>query len=132
MLLARLELDGGRRLVTANLHATASRGDHVAATGGRARRRARGRVGRRRPARVRRRSEPRPETAPAAFEALTGRLGLGPPTGPKAIDHLLARGLEVVEAPQAAPSERRELTRGDGLRIRLSDHAPVFAAFGMK
>ena len=73
----------------------------------------------------------RPETAPAAFEALAG-LGLAPPTAPDAIDHLLARGLDVVEPPARLPAEARELMRADGRRIRPSDHAPVTAAFGMK
>ena len=131
MQLVRLELAGGRHLAAANLHATASRGDHAAA-----------------PEVVRAAelavewagSDPlvfggdlnlRPETAPAAFGALAG-LGLAPPTAPDAIDHLLARGLDVVEPPARLPAEARELMRGDGRRIRPSDHAPVTAAFGMK
>jgi len=132
MLLARLELDGGRRLVTANLHATASRGDHVAAPEVVSAAELAVEWAGRDPLVFGGDLNLRPETAPAAFEALTGRLGLGPPTGPKAIDHLLARGLEIVDAPKQLPPESRELTRGDGLRIRLSDHAPVFAAFRMK
>ena len=40
----------------------------------------------------------RPAEQPAVFERLREDFGLGPPTGPKAIDHLLARGLEVLEA----------------------------------
>ena len=59
-----------------------------------------------------------------AFEQLERRFGLGAPTGPKAIDHLLACGLDVVEAPT-----RPERTAGP---LRLSDHAPVTAAFGMR
>jgi hypothetical protein len=131
MLLARLELGGGRRLAAANLHATASRGGRAAAPEVvRAAELAAEWAG----------SDPlvfggdlniRPETAPAAFEALSG-LGLAPPTAPDAIDHLLARGLELVEPPRRLPPEARELRRGDGRRIRLSDHAPVLAAFGMK
>lgn len=50
-------------------------------------------------------------------------------TGPNSLDHLLVRGLTVVEPAAAWPSERREV-REDGLAIRLSDHAPVVAAFG--
>jgi endonuclease/exonuclease/phosphatase family metal-dependent hydrolase len=132
MLLARLELAGGRRVATANLHATSIRGDHVAA-----------------PEVVRAAGlavewagadalvfggdlNLRPETAPAAFAELTGRLGLSPPTAPDAIDHLLARGLDVLEAPARLPAEARELTRRHGRRVRLSDHAPVLGAFGMK
>ena len=59
-----------------------------------------------------------------AFEELERRFGLAAPTGPEAIDHLLARGLDVVEAPTP-------LERGTG-SLRLSDHAPVMAAFGMR
>lgn len=59
-----------------------------------------------------------------AFEELERRFGLAAPTAPKAIDHLLARGLDVVEKP-----ERVERTAGPW---RLSDHAPVTASFGMR
>jgi endonuclease/exonuclease/phosphatase family metal-dependent hydrolase len=131
MLLARLELGGGRRVAAANLHATASRGDHAAAPEVvRAAELAAEWAG----------ADPllfggdlnlRPETAPAAFEALA-RLGLAHPTAPDAIDHLLARGLELVEPARRMPAEARELARRDGRRIRLSDHAPVTAAFGMR
>ena len=51
------------------------------------------------------------------------------PTAPDAIDHLLARGLEVEEPPRRLAAERRELPGPDGRRIRLSDHAPVSAEF---
>ena len=70
----------------------------------------------------------RPGEDPAAFEALCERFGLDGPTHPRAIDHLLTRNLEVAEPPSPWPPERRELTR-DGLRLRLSDHAPVQARF---
>jgi len=70
----------------------------------------------------------RPAETPAAFEALRERFGLAAPTGPRAIDHLLCRGLEIVDLPTAWPPERREV-REDGLALRLSDHAPVEAAF---
>jgi endonuclease/exonuclease/phosphatase family metal-dependent hydrolase len=70
----------------------------------------------------------RPGDDPVAFEALRERFGLTGPTHPRAIDHLLVRGLEVLDAPSAWPAERRELPR-DGLRLRLSDHAPVQASF---
>src|SRR5215207_6253300 len=39
----------------------------------------------------------RPARDPFPFVELRERFGLGEPTGPNAIDHLLARGLEVVE-----------------------------------
>jgi endonuclease/exonuclease/phosphatase family metal-dependent hydrolase len=66
----------------------------------------------------------RPSQHAAAFEELERRYGLAAPTGPKAIDHLLVRGLTVVEPPHAA-----ERTAGP---LRLSDHAPVVASFGMR
>jgi endonuclease/exonuclease/phosphatase family metal-dependent hydrolase len=74
----------------------------------------------------------RPWSSPEAFVALRERFGLERPSGEHAIDHLLARGLELVEPARRLPAERREVVRPDGLRIRLSDHAPVVAAFGMR
>jgi endonuclease/exonuclease/phosphatase family metal-dependent hydrolase len=62
------------------------------------------------------------------FSELERRHGLGPPSGHAGIDHLLARGLEVVEPPTAWPPERREVIE-DGLAIRLSDHSPVEGSF---
>jgi Endonuclease/Exonuclease/phosphatase family len=70
----------------------------------------------------------RPRQSPEAFEALAERFSLRAPTGPDAIDHLLARGLEVVSAPAPWAAERRELDEG-GLALRLSDHAPVEGVF---
>jgi endonuclease/exonuclease/phosphatase (EEP) superfamily protein YafD len=64
------------------------------------------------------------------FDELAERFGLAPPTDPKAIDHLLARGLEVIEAPTAWPPHAREVSQG-GLALRLSDHAPVEALFDL-
>ncbi len=63
------------------------------------------------------------------FDELARRFGLGPPTGPRSIDHLLARGLDIVEPPAAWPPEAREVRSGDRA-IRLSDHPPVQARFG--
>jgi endonuclease/exonuclease/phosphatase (EEP) superfamily protein YafD len=67
---------------------------------------------------------------------LEDRLGLSGPTADDAIDHLLVRGLEVLEPPHRWPPERRELPfeagsapSGSPLRLRLSDHAPVEAVF---
>jgi endonuclease/exonuclease/phosphatase family metal-dependent hydrolase len=74
----------------------------------------------------------RPALHPAAFEALESRFGLRRPTAPKAIDHLLARGMDVVDAPTRLAPEEREVPGPDELRIRLSDHAPVAASFGMR
>jgi hypothetical protein len=62
------------------------------------------------------------------FDELARRFALEPPTGPNAIDHLLARGLEILEPPTAWPDETREVPAGDRA-IRLSDHAPVGARY---
>jgi endonuclease/exonuclease/phosphatase family metal-dependent hydrolase len=72
----------------------------------------------------------RPAEHPAVFEELRERFGLRPPTAPGSIDHLLSHGLEIVEPPTAWPPERREVEEA-GLAIRLSDHAPVEAAFAL-
>jgi endonuclease/exonuclease/phosphatase family metal-dependent hydrolase len=82
----------------------------------------------------------RPAEQPEVFEQLRDSYGLAPPTGPHAIDHLLARGVEVVEPPAPLPHPEvvREADfhgplglwrREAGRRIRLSDHAPVGAAY---
>ena len=64
----------------------------------------------------------------AVFEVLDRRYGLGPPTGPGSLDHLLATGLDVVEPPVPWAPALREVETEDGA-IRLSDHAPVEAAY---
>jgi len=74
----------------------------------------------------------RPARTPAPFAELRARFGLGDPTGPQAIDHLLARGLAIAEPPRRLPPEEREVSNSDGLRIRLSDHAPVAASYEVK
>jgi endonuclease/exonuclease/phosphatase family metal-dependent hydrolase len=64
------------------------------------------------------------------FAELERDFGLAPVTGPDAIDHVLVRGLEVVEAPSRWEPERRDIEfegSGKRLKIRLSDHAPVEA-----
>ena len=69
------------------------------------------------------------------FERLERDHGLASATAPGALDHLLARGLDVVKPPHAWPPESRELDVPVGLesrRLRLSDHAPVEAAFGVR
>ncbi|MBW8060497.1 MAG: hypothetical protein FVQ78_09300 [Solirubrobacterales bacterium] len=73
----------------------------------------------------------RPAEDPEVFEELRERFGLAAPTAPGAIDHLLARGLDVVESPAPWPPERHEV-RHDGLALRLSDHAPVEARFATR
>jgi len=59
----------------------------------------------------------RPARRPEVFEQLRERFGLGEPTAPDAIDHLLVRRLRVAQPPH-------QLAHGD-----LSDHAPVLAEF---
>lgn len=70
----------------------------------------------------------RPAENPEIFARLESEFGLAAPTGPKAIDHVLVRGLEVRSPPAAWPPERRELPL-DGRALRLSDHAPIEARF---
>ena len=70
----------------------------------------------------------RPAEDPEVFARLEDEFGLAAPTAPRAIDHLLVRGLEVRAPPAAWPPERRELPL-DGRALRLSDHAPVEARF---
>jgi endonuclease/exonuclease/phosphatase family metal-dependent hydrolase len=72
----------------------------------------------------------RPAEDPEVFERLREDFGLAAPTAPRAIDHLLTRGLEVLEEPAQWPPERRELPL-DGRALRLSDHAPVQARFAV-
>jgi hypothetical protein len=73
----------------------------------------------------------RPAENPEVFERLLEDFGLAPPTAPRAIDHLLSRGLEVLDPPTAWPPERRELPL-EGRALRLSDHAPLAARFRAK
>ena len=74
----------------------------------------------------------RPADAPAAFDALESRFGLVGPTGPRSLDHLLVAGLDTLARPAAMPTGARELAEEPGLAIRLSDHAPVTAAFRLR
>ena len=130
MLFARIEAPGGRELCVANVHlSTDSR--RAAAEVARAAAQAVEWAG----------AAPlifggdlnlRPALSPEPFAVLRDDFGLMPPTGPRAIDHLLARGLRLVEAPRRLAAEEREVQRADGRRIRLSDHAPVVASFGMR
>ena len=129
MIWARVELPAGRVCV-ANLHASAGRPEAAAAEVLRAAEQAFDWAG----------GDPlvlggdfnlRPRRDPEPFVLLRERFGLAEPTGPAAIDHLLARGLEVVERPRRLDPAERELTEPGGRRIRLSDHAPVAARFGL-
>ena len=71
----------------------------------------------------------RPRGDPEPFARLRERFDLRDPTDPDAIDHVLVRGLGVAERPRRLPPESREVSEPDGLRVRLSDHAPVLAEF---
>lgn len=70
----------------------------------------------------------RPAKQPRVFERLREEFGLAAPTAPDAIDHILCRGLEVLEPPTRWPPQQRELPL-EGRSLRLSDHAPVQARF---
>ena len=73
----------------------------------------------------------RPSTG-RPFPELTTRFRLSdPPSGMTgSIDHLLVRGLEVVEPPRPLPDRSREVADPEsGALIRLSDHTPVVGLF---
>ncbi len=127
MAFTRIGIDGEAELCVANLHATNDRPDLATADVLRAAEAAIEWAG----------NSPllfggdlnlRPAEDPAAFEALRERFDLSGAIHPRAIDHLLSRGLAVVDAPAAWPAEQRERSH-HGLRLRLSDHAPVQARF---
>jgi Endonuclease/Exonuclease/phosphatase family len=64
------------------------------------------------------------------FGQLETRFGLGPPTAPDRLSHLLVHGLEVAEHPTAWEPKARDITDPDtGLKIRLADHNPVVGRF---
>jgi endonuclease/exonuclease/phosphatase family metal-dependent hydrolase len=71
----------------------------------------------------------RPGEDPGIFEELEQRFELAGATGPRAIDHLLSRGLTVVTPPAPWPPEDREPRTEGRAALRLSDHAPVQASF---
>ena len=70
----------------------------------------------------------RPVEDPEVFERLSEEFGLSGATAPRAIDHMLTRGLTVLSPPTPWPTEQRELPL-EGRALRLSDHAPVEAKF---
>ena len=70
----------------------------------------------------------RPAEDPSVFDELRESYGLDGTTGPRAIDHLLSRGLTTTAPPTQWPPQQRELS-SNGLALRLSDHAPVEASF---
>jgi endonuclease/exonuclease/phosphatase family metal-dependent hydrolase len=73
----------------------------------------------------------RPPEQPWAFDELGERFGLTSPTSNDAVDHLLARDLEVIAPPRRLPDEQRDVARPGGGRVRLSDHALVAARFAL-
>jgi len=73
----------------------------------------------------------RPRSAPAPFKRLEEAYGLVAPSAADAVDHLLAHGLTVPAAPTRLPASARDLRVPEGKLIRLSDHAPLVARFGL-
>ena len=73
-----------------------------------------------------------PRSSPTIFVELEERFALSPPTAPDAIDHVLVRGLEPVEAPRLLAPRERELRGRHGLALRLSDHAPVVGRWALR
>jgi hypothetical protein len=69
--------------------------------------------------------------APNTFRDLRERFGLLPEPEPETIEHLLGRGVDVVEPPRPLPAEARELAGPGGRQLRLSDHPPVIACFAL-
>src|SRR5687767_2732072 len=66
---------------------------------------------------------------PDAFERLHAELWLSGARPGRAIDHLLARGLDVRAAPEPLDAARRDVRDSGGRAVRLSDHAPVVATY---
>jgi len=131
MMLARVEARDGRPVAVANLHGSVDSvpgvGEQVIAAAARAVEAA-GEL----PLVFGGDLNLRPSRQPEVFAELERRFGLAPPTGRTAIDHLLVRGLEVVEAPRPLADDRRQLPAGGGRVLQLSDHQIVAAVVGMK
>jgi endonuclease/exonuclease/phosphatase family metal-dependent hydrolase len=131
MLWTRLGLPDGRALAVANLHGSTPgvplAGDQVLAAAARATEWA-GDL----PLVFGGDLNQRPGRQPRTFADLEARFGLAPPTAPHSLDHLLFRGLDVVEHPRELPAETREVRNRDGLLLQLSDHPCVAGSAGMK
>ena len=69
--------------------------------------------------------------APDSVAELRERFELNPEASTEPIELLLGRGLQVVEPPRALPPEVREIPGPEGRRVRLSDHPPLVARFGL-
>ncbi len=131
MLLARVRLAGGATCAVARVHLSVPETGHSAAEALRAAEGASVCAG----------SAPlilggdlnlRPAEKPEAFATLEQRYGLASPTAPRAIDHLLASGLDVQKPPRTMPAAARCVPGPGGLLLRLSDHAPVIATLRMR
>jgi endonuclease/exonuclease/phosphatase family metal-dependent hydrolase len=130
MVFAVVQAPGGQQLAVANLHATAGDREGAARDGELAAARAVEWAGAR-PLVFGGDLNLRPAKDQGVFEELQHRHGLSAPADRTAIDHLLARGARVVEPAARLPDAARELTDPAG-RVRLSDHSPVAAAFGVR
>ena len=121
MLWLRLEREGADPLCVANLHATAHRPARAAGEVDRAARAAivwsEGR-----PLVLGGDFNVRPAEAPWLFERLARGYRFAGSTRPRAIDHLVARGLELGD-------EARPLPRVSRAGLTLSDHEPLLARF---
>jgi endonuclease/exonuclease/phosphatase family metal-dependent hydrolase len=69
--------------------------------------------------------------APDTCRELRARFGLTPEPEPETISHLSGREVEVVRAPVALPDAARDVPGPERRLIRLSDHPPVVAQFGV-
>ena len=131
LLMARLELPGGRRLVVGNVHLSVPRtGQGTAEVLLAARLATEWAAGA--PVVLGGDLNLRPADHRTAFDDLRDRFALAAPTAARSIDHLLARDLDVLARPKALPAADREVAGPGGLAIRLSDHAPVVASFGVR
>jgi hypothetical protein len=74
----------------------------------------------------------RPGETSELFTQLARGYGLAGSTAPDAIDHLLARGLEIEQRPHRLPDDVREVADDDGRLVRLSDHACVAARWRIR
>jgi endonuclease/exonuclease/phosphatase family metal-dependent hydrolase len=127
MIWLRLQHPGGASLCVANLHATAHAPERAAREVERAAAVAREWSGEH-PLLLGGDFNVRPAVVPWIFERLAGE-GFSGPTGPHLIDHVLALGPRVVKPAHQLPPERRDVPAPGAERVRLSDHAPVVAAF---
>jgi len=66
------------------------------------------------------------------FEELERRFGIDGPLDPRSLDHLLVRGLDVIEPERALPAPAREVPGPAGRVVQLSDHPVLAGTFGMK